>query len=348
VALRAIAIVLIVGSHSRLFAIPGGAHLLVGVAGFNFARFHLAGAERRERGGHLLSSIARIAVPSMAWIAVVTALTDDYGLANVFLLNNVLGPDRAGGPEWQFWFLEAILYILLALLAVLSVPLIDRTERRFPFGFPLVLVALGLTTRFELITLGTQARIARPEVVFWLFALGWAAAKATRTWQRVAVTAMVVATVPGFFGELRREAVVVGGMAILVWVSSIRCPGPLNRVAAVLASGSLYVYLTHWQVYPHLAYRHSLLALLASLAVGLGYAAVAGRVATKLSTARWRSGLMRRSGLTRWVGQPGRRVPGRPAEVTARPVAPYPGSWWHRSRRTAVRRRDRPTAHPCR
>ena len=43
VALRALSIVCIVGSHvPNLFTIRGGAHLLLGVAGFNFARFHLS------------------------------------------------------------------------------------------------------------------------------------------------------------------------------------------------------------------------------------------------------------------------------------------------------------------
>ena len=41
VLLRALAIVMIVGSHANLFVLLGGAHVLLGVAGFNFGRFHL-------------------------------------------------------------------------------------------------------------------------------------------------------------------------------------------------------------------------------------------------------------------------------------------------------------------
>ncbi|MCY7403352.1 MAG: non-ribosomal peptide synthetase, partial [Cryobacterium sp.] len=40
--LRAIAIVLIVGTHADLFVLQGGAHLLLAVAGYNLARFQLA------------------------------------------------------------------------------------------------------------------------------------------------------------------------------------------------------------------------------------------------------------------------------------------------------------------
>ena len=49
VLLRAAAIFLIVGSHSNLFMFTGGAHLLLGVVGFNFARFQLTDRPRRER-----------------------------------------------------------------------------------------------------------------------------------------------------------------------------------------------------------------------------------------------------------------------------------------------------------
>ena len=48
----------------------------------------------------------------------------------------------------------------------------------------------------------------------------------------------------------------------------------VNRVAAVLAGSSLYIYLVHWQVYPRLDHHSALLAVVASLAAGIGYAAL--------------------------------------------------------------------------
>jgi acyl-CoA synthetase (AMP-forming)/AMP-acid ligase II len=107
VALRALAIVLIVGSHVELFEIQGGAHLLLGVAGFNFARFHLTAAAHRDRLRHLFTSVGRIAVAGMSWIALASVLAPgDYTLANFFLLNGFLGPDELGS-EWRYWFVEA-------------------------------------------------------------------------------------------------------------------------------------------------------------------------------------------------------------------------------------------------
>jgi hypothetical protein len=69
VALRAVAITFVVGTHATLFGLAGGAHLLLGVAGFNFARFHLTSARRRERTRHIARSITRVALASMGFIA---------------------------------------------------------------------------------------------------------------------------------------------------------------------------------------------------------------------------------------------------------------------------------------
>ena len=48
-------------------------------------------------------------------------------------------------------------------------------------------------------------------------------------------------------------------------------PWPRAAIGVVgqIASASLYVYLTHWQVYPHLEHRWPLGGLLASLLVGI-------------------------------------------------------------------------------
>ncbi|MGW0312442.1 AMP-binding protein [Streptomyces flavidovirens] len=290
VALRAVAIVLIVGSHIHLFWIKGGAHVLLGVAGYNFARFHLTSADRRERVRNVGRSVARIAVPSMAWLALMLLVTDDYRLTNVLLLTSLLGPNDG------FWFIEVLLYTLVAVAALLAVPQLDRAERRFPFALPAALMALGLIGRYDPFGLDARGHVPLVVTVFWLFALGWTAARATTVGQRLFVNAAVLATVPGFFsGEPAREVVVVAGLTLLIWVRRIPSLTAVNRVAGVLAGSSLYIYVTHWQVFPRLEDQFALVATLASLVVGIAYAALATRVM------RWRPSLRgRRSPFARY------------------------------------------------
>ncbi|GGU04299.1 AMP-dependent synthetase [Streptomyces coeruleorubidus] len=278
IALRAVGIVLIVGSHVQVFEIKGFAHILICVAGYNFARFQLTGAERRERLRHMGRSIARIAIPSMVWITGAVLLTDFYDPANAVLLNSLLdqGNDRF---DWAYWFVEALVYFLVVLAALLAVPLLDRLERRYAFGVPLALTAVGLVGRYDLLGLASARPQLSPTVVFWLFTLGWAAARAATVRRRVLLTGLLLLTLPGLFQDQPlRTTLVIAGLALLIWVPTLPSLRPLNALAGVLASASLYIYLTHYQVYPYLQEDFPLTALFASLAVGIGYAAVVTRV----------------------------------------------------------------------
>jgi acyl carrier protein/fucose 4-O-acetylase-like acetyltransferase len=284
IALRAVGIVLIVGSHVQVFDIKGFAHILICVAGYNFARFQLTDAGRRERVQRLGRSIARIAVPSMVWITGAVLLTDFYDPANAVLLNSLLdqGNDRF---DWAYWFVEALVYFLVVLAALMAVPLLDRLERRYAFGVPLALTAVGLVGRYDLLGLASARPQLSPTVVFWLFTLGWAAARAGTVRQRALLMAVLLLTVPGLFQDQPlRTTIVIAGLVLLIWVPALPSLGPLNALAGVLASNSLYIYLTHYQVYPYLQEDFPLTALFASLVVGVGYAAVVTRVTR---TARW-------------------------------------------------------------
>ena len=67
----------------------------------------------------------------------------------------------------------------------------------------------------------------------------------------------------------------LGGFLLLLWRPHVPVTPLLARVAGVLATASLFIYLTHWQVYPALEDAgHQWLALVASLTVGIAYAHV--------------------------------------------------------------------------
>lgn len=287
-ALRAAAIVAVVGTHAGLFTLRGGAHLLLGVAGYNFARFTLATDNSRERARRVGRGIARVAVPSMLWIASVAVLTGAYLPSTALLLNNVLGPDR-WGPDWHFWYVEALVWILAAVGGLLALPAIGRWQRRWPFAFALSLLAIGLAPRFELVEVSTGPERGTPQFIFWLFALGWATAAASRSWQRALLSAIALLTVPGFFDARARDVVVVVGLLALVWLPTVPLPRRAVRVVGVLASSSLYIYLTQWQVYPLLDGVPAL-ALAASLAVGVAAWAAAHQVQRWATTARRTAG----------------------------------------------------------
>lgn len=256
VVLRAVAIVLVCANHVGLTHVFGGAHVLLAVAGYSFARFQLNALASSGRIGPLFRSIARIAVPSVAVIALAYLVTHDYDVWNLLLVEHLFAPDGpelgADGwdPVWNYWFVEALVAALVVCAVLLAIPAVRRLERLRPFGFAVVVLGVCLVLRFHnfvTFTYGAAMDLYRPLTTAWLFAAGWAAARAAGTGQRLLVTVAALggALLPGFSdGDLGRKLIVAAGLLLLIWVTRLPMPVGLRRVTAVLAAASLWIYLT--------------------------------------------------------------------------------------------------------
>jgi acyl-CoA synthetase (AMP-forming)/AMP-acid ligase II len=267
IALRAVAILLIVGSHAGLFELLGGAHVLLGIAGYNFGRFSLTQVPRTDRVRHLRNTIAWIAGPSVAWIAIALLLTNDYYPTNLLLANKFLGPHESM-TAGRLWFVEVLVWILVALAALCWLPFLDTFERQQPFAVAVVFLAAGLALRYDVLGLHLGHDAWFTVLTFWFFAVGWAAAKASTRVQRAAVTLVLIIGLQGYFGDSHQEALVLTGFALLIWVTALRCPPAVTIVVGLIAEASLYIYLTHFQVYP-LFDGHRALGVIASVIVGV-------------------------------------------------------------------------------
>jgi acyl-CoA synthetase (AMP-forming)/AMP-acid ligase II len=266
---RAVAIVLIVGTHARLWQLPGGAHALLAVAGYNFARFQLSART-------IAASTARIAVPSMCWIGLVAAASEKYGWPNALLVNGLV---ERPGDHRGYWFIEALVWTLVPLALLLAVPAVSRLDRARPLAVPAAALALGLLIRFDVVELTSTHRTSRAHEVLWLFALGWVAARADSFRQRMLVSGVATLAVPGFFENIDRELVILAGFLLVLWFPTMPVPRLAQRLLAPLAAASLYIYLTHFQVFPPLARLHGpAAAVVGSLVVGIVASATAGQV----------------------------------------------------------------------
>jgi hypothetical protein len=270
IVLRAAAIVMIVGSHTNLFLLLGGAHVLLAVAGANFARFHISGADRADRNRNLARSVARIAVPTSLWIAAVCLISGTYGWRNILLLNDAIGRRSWHEPEWHFWFIEVLVYLMAAAGVLTALGRVAAWERRSPYWFAVALLVACLVPRYWATASGYGGDVMHSSLfVAWLFAGGWAATRTRHPGHRLLLSALLVAGVAGFCEDPVREATVALGLLALVWIPAVPLPRAIVGVVGQLAGASLYIYLTHWQVYPHLEYRWPLGGLLASLVVGI-------------------------------------------------------------------------------
>ncbi|KRE42845.1 AMP-binding protein [Knoellia sp. Soil729] len=252
VLLRGVAIAVIVLTHAGVLDIRGGAHVLLAVAGFAFARFQLSSATRGERVAHALESVTRIALPAMAWLGVLFLVDERYSVWNPLLLTSIGGSNVH--PQWRYWFVEALVHILVGLTVLLLVPAFDRLERARPFAVPFGLALAALVFRYGVIDVGSHHVNGRPAVVLWLFVLGWAMARSQGRWQRILLTAFVLAVVPGFFSDPVRDATLAAGLLVLLWVRSVRVPAIVVPAIVPIASASLFIYLVQWEVMGRVGY----------------------------------------------------------------------------------------------
>ena len=199
IALRAVAIFLIVSTHVGLFRISGGAHLLFALAGWNFARFYVDATKSSAR--RVLTTLSRVAVPAWIMLSLQTAFSSEYDLVSLLLVNNYFNTGLQ-----SYWFIEALLQATIVLTAVLAVPQLQRLERRWPFGFSMALVAVTLVPRWFPFASGGIA-VFKTHLILWVFALGWASQRARTLSQRAIVSATILVSALNFTGQPRRDAI---------------------------------------------------------------------------------------------------------------------------------------------
>ncbi|GAA6526000.1 AMP-binding protein [Intrasporangium sp. DVR] len=267
--LRAVAIVLIVGTHADLFALQGTAHALLVLVGFNVVRFALASERARVRVRALARGAARVVLPTVAVIVPAHLVGGYYEPRNLLLANWLLGEERLG-PPWRFWFIEALVVALVVAMALVALPAFARAERRWRFGLPLALTAAAFTLRLPLYPLPGPRMQGSALVVLFLFFLGWSIARAGTRREQWIVTAVAVLSVGTFSGNPARDGLSLAFVLLLIWKPLSRIPSWLVPAVQVLAASSLYVYVIHWQVLEHL-WGAPIPAFLGSLAVGVGY-----------------------------------------------------------------------------
>lgn len=248
VLLRAIAVVIICGSHADLFRVLGGAHTLLAVAGFNAARFGLSMPTTSGRWRASARTLVGVAVPTVA-VALFGMLTQDrYGWANVLLANWIFG-DVAYGFRNELWFVDALIASTLTLAGILAVPWVGRAWRRQPWRVAVAVAVVALVPRFLILHLGEGVLRGIMPTTFWLFAVGAAVAYAdTRRRRLLTFILAVVGGVTFFPDDPVRNATILAGIALLTFAPEVRIPARAVPLVGLLASASLYVYLVQFPI----------------------------------------------------------------------------------------------------
>ncbi|MBB1510478.1 AMP-binding protein [Tessaracoccus sp. MC1756] len=272
VVLRAIAAIIICGSHAELFRVLGGAHTLMAVAGYSTAMFGLsaAGAVARWRAGARL--LIGVAVPTVV-TALIGMAYGRYGWGNVFLVNWATGNISTPGRN-ELWFVDVLVLAVLVVTALLSWPAIARRWTEDPWRVSMGLLLVGLLARFIILSFEHDGpmRGVLP-TVFWLFAAGMALAVAhTRRRTELTLALALLGTLGYFPDDTARNLVIAGGIIALALVRSVPLPRLVVPVVTVLAAASLHIYLIQFHVLTLVSRTitdHGLVRTVAALIVGV-------------------------------------------------------------------------------
>ena len=276
VVLRGVAVLTICGSHVGLFRLAGGAHILLAVAGFMFARYVLAASETADRVRRTARTAITIVVPATAVAAVMVFGFRSIHWSNLALVHWLVRPRDIN----IFWFVEALLLLSAITTAVLAVPRLRAAYEADPWRIAMVVLAVLLVPRYLVLVLFEGPVRGLPGTVAWLFVAGIAMAVAG-TRRRRAVTAVVAAgATVGFFPEWERNLIIAGGLALLALVATMPVPSLIVRPLGILAAASLHVYLVQFQVFAF--FDKPIKQFVASLATGLAFCAICTFVLRRL------------------------------------------------------------------
>lgn len=275
VAIRAIAILAILAQHFELIEVLGGAHVLLAAAGFNFSRFALNAVDRSDSSRPLWSVIARIMIPTTAWVLLVFLVKQSFSPVILFYGSH-LTTDAGGG----YWFIEVLVQILVIAALAFAIPKVRALYRVSPYLFAVAVLTLSLYARFGIDALWNTDHLGLKvlHMSAWLFVIGWLADRSVELWQRLALSGVTLVTVPGFFDSTSRTSVILFGVLALIWIPTVRVPAPLNRVLGTIGGASLYLYLVHFQVNTVLGVDQPWVKMFVAVVFGLVAAAIGTRV----------------------------------------------------------------------
>jgi acyl-CoA synthetase (AMP-forming)/AMP-acid ligase II len=273
VVLRGVAVVTICAGHVGLFRLLGGAHILLAVAGFLFARYVLSSPTTADRVRRTARIGVGIVVPSVMVAAVMSFGFHTVHWSNVALVHWLARPFDIN----NFWFIEALLVIMVATVAVLAVPRLRVAYAVDPWRTAMIALAVLLVPRYLMVMLYEGPPRALPITVAWLFVAGIAMAVADSQSRRVVTAAVGVGATVGFFvGQDGRSFAVMVGLALLALVPALPVPRLLVRPLGALAAASLHIYLVQFQVF--LLLGPPIVEFAAALAVGLAFCAASNHV----------------------------------------------------------------------
>jgi amino acid adenylation domain-containing protein len=259
--LRMIAIILIVVGHLSVFdewIIAGETSVLFMISGISLARFQFKAIDERGDARTLIKSAAAIAVPTLLYTVLVQVMFDQLHWQSLLLVSNWFPTDQVG--VFNYWYIEVLVQMLLIIGAVLSFKRVRQAIIANPFRCLLLAACALMVVDVALnrwVYDATPLLNRVPQHYLAVMVLGMAvhyADSTRRRWVASGASLLIVGeldliTIAGMGWQAFATYIDIAlpAMLALIWFRAVPVPSLVARAGAVIASSTLYIYLTHFQ-----------------------------------------------------------------------------------------------------
>lgn len=274
---RAFFMICIVALHDETFSYSrnwGAAYFLMLLAGYSVARFQLPEIIRSGSVRTLWGTIRFVAVPTILMgVFLELFITRIFELPALFLVSNFVDPDDIKG--FTFYFIEFYVQLLVLAAILFSFRGVRDAFRDRPLlsAFILFLSVVAIDRTIEHFWNGDYNYHRTPWHYGWCFTLGMVIAVAKDAPSRLFALALSLVTVFTVWQFSSAAYYVAGGCILIIFVRSVPVPAPVKVVVAEIASASMFIYLTHYQVISLIkkvfGEPHPWLTLILSIMVGV-------------------------------------------------------------------------------
>lgn len=253
-AMRALSISAVVGLHTDLLSFSSATSALFMIAGHSFARFQIPQIIQKGSARSLLMLMAQIAIPTclytiflQIYYSTFSNYTEIEPLTWLFL-GNLIDPNAAG--RLYFWYIDVLLQMLLLLAGMFSIPFVRHRASAKPYytavSFFIFAYSLSLLSPYFWNTDPLLDRV--PTLKLWLIGLGWCLAVSKKRTEFMFTVILILGSFTNqylFFDQFLPVTFIA--LALIIVCKYLVLPYPLNKVVFLIASASLFIYLTNFQ-----------------------------------------------------------------------------------------------------
>lgn len=245
--LRLIAITLIVAGHFDLFKYGGGsAALLMVIVGYNIATFKLPKVLKTGSVEPIIIMIIKVIIPTVAYTILLHVIYGPIRYQEILLISNFFSHHHPNG--FHYWFIEVYIQIQIILLLLLSVTPLREKAKENKKLYIYLFTASSAVIYYICDSIWNYDDLYRriPWLMLWLVAFGIAARTSDTLLEKIALSLGFIVVSTLYNGSIHWFLVTC--VTILIFNPPLQLPEIIKKPVYYIAAGSLFIYLTHFQV----------------------------------------------------------------------------------------------------